>query len=85
VSESQDLREFIREQSLIERRRADQVMEELRVYRQAMHRHFDEQARRTDELRRKTDDMIAENRTQREALFRIYDRLGNGGGSAPAT
>jgi uncharacterized coiled-coil DUF342 family protein len=72
VSESQDLREFIREQSLIAHRRADEVTQELREYREAMHRHFDEQAR-------KLDDVLAENRMQRDSLFQILDQLRNGG------
>ena len=80
VSESQDLRAFIREQSLLSERRSqrlhEQFMAELREYREAMHRHFDKQDR-------KLDDLLAENRAQREALFRMMDKL-DGGGAAPA-
>ena len=80
MSESQDLREFIREQSLLADRRSErlhqQVMAEITRDREAMHRHFDKQDR-------KLDDVLAENRAQREALFKMMDRLDNGGG-APA-
>jgi Tfp pilus assembly protein PilE len=75
VSESQDLRQFIREQSLIANKRADEVTAALQAYRRAMERHFDDQAR-------KTDDLIAENRAQRAALFKMMDRLDNGGAAA---
>ena len=80
MSEGQDLREFIREQTLLSQRRSDalheKIMRGLEVQREAMERHFDDQAR-------KTDDLIAENRAQREALFKMMDRL-DGGGAAPA-
>ena len=76
MSESHDLREFIREQSLIANRRMDQYAQELREWSEAMRRHFDDQER-------KTDDLIAESRAQREALFKMMDRL-DGGGTAPA-
>ena len=76
MSEGGDLREFIREQSLIAQARADQVTRELNAYREAMHRHFDKQDR-------KLDDLLAENRAQRAALFRMMDRL-DSGGTAPA-
>ena len=72
MSESSDLREFIREQSLIANRRMDQYAKQLDDYREAMHRHFDEQAR-------KLDDVLAENRMQRDSLFQILDQLRKGG------
>jgi hypothetical protein len=75
VSESQDLREFIREMTIRSEGALAAHREELREYREAMHRHFDEQAR-------KLDDVLAENRAQREALFKMMDRLDNGGGAA---
>ena len=77
MSESQDLRVFIREQSLLANRRMDQYARELREWRETMRRHFDAQDR-------KIDDLIAESRAQRNALFKMMDRLDNGGGAAPA-
>ncbi len=76
MGESSDLREFIREQSLIANRRTDEYAAEIRSYREAMHRHFDKQDR-------KLDDLLAENHAQREALFKMIDRL-DSGGTAPA-
>jgi len=81
--ESADLREFIREITLrIERamqrldraidvmdRKTDAILEEMRL-------QFAQQ-------REYLDDILVENRAQRDALFRILDRLDNGG-SAPA-
>lgn len=75
MSESQDLREFIREQSLIERKRAERQIAEIHRQRREMERHFDEQARKLDHL-------LAEAETQRAALFRIFDRLDNGGAAS---
>jgi hypothetical protein len=75
--ESADLREFIRTITLrIERvalamdRKTDLLAEEMRA-------NFGQRRELLDEL-------LAENRAQREALFRILDRL-DGGGTAPAT
>lgn len=75
--ESAHLREFIRTVTLrIERvalamdRKTDLLAEEMRA-------NFGQQRELLDEI-------IAENRAQREALFRILDRLDNGG-PAPAT
>jgi hypothetical protein len=80
VGESQDLREFIREQSLLSERRSQRLhehfMAELREWRESMRRHFDAQDR-------KIDDLIAESQAQRDALFKMMDRLDNGG-TAPA-
>jgi len=76
VSESSDLREFIREQSLIANRRMDQYAKELSEWRDKMDRHFDRQDR-------KLDDLLAESRAQRAALFKMMDRL-DSGGAAPA-
>ena len=75
--QSEDLREFIREQTVLSHRRLDQHSQELREWSEAMRRHFDAQDR-------KIDDLIAESRAQRAALFRMIDKLGNGG-TAPAT
>jgi hypothetical protein len=76
VSESQDLREFIREQTLLSERRSAslhaKVMRGLDLQRRAMERHHDKQDR-------KLDDVLAESQAQREALFKMMDRLDNGG------
>jgi t-SNARE complex subunit (syntaxin) len=77
VSESQDLREFIREQSLIANRRMDQFAAELRRNTEEMRRHHDRQDA-------KLDDLLAESKAQRAALFAMIDRLNSGGGAAPA-
>ena len=74
--QSADLREFIREQTILSHRRLDQHDEELRAWSEEMRRHHDRQDR-------KLDDLIAESQAQREALFRMMDRLDNGG-TAPA-
>jgi hypothetical protein len=39
----------------------------------------------TEELKRHTDDVIAEQRAQREALWRMLDKLDGKGGPEPAT
>ena len=74
--QSEDLRAFIREQTLLSHRRLDRNEQELREWSEAMRRHFDAQDR-------KIDDLIAESRAQRAALFKMMDRLDNGG-AAPA-
>ena len=78
MPEGDDLREFIREMLLrfdaTAERLHRQVMSEIALQREESRRHFAEQ-------QRKTDDLIAENRAQRAALFRILDRLDGG----PAT
>jgi hypothetical protein len=76
VSESQDLREFIREQTLRLERIAVAMEKSNRLVRAELREHFAEQ-------RRKTDEIIAEGRAQREALFRVLARL-DGGGAASA-
>ncbi|HEX8052076.1 MAG TPA: hypothetical protein VF517_03725 [Thermoleophilaceae bacterium] len=74
MSES-DLREFIREQSLIANRRTDAFVKEISRQREEMRLHFEKQDRKIDE-------MVAEGKAGRAALFAILDRLDNGG---PAT
>ena len=75
MSESGDLRELIREQSLLANRRTEEFAAEVRRLREEMHRHHDRQDRKLDEV-------IAEGRAQRAALFRILDRLDPGGAGA---
>jgi hypothetical protein len=78
-SESGDLREFIRTITLrIERvaqamdRKTDAILEEVRAQREDLRAQ-----------RGTLDDILAENRAQRHALFKMLDRLDNGG-TAPA-
>jgi hypothetical protein len=69
------IREILREQNLIANKREERLAKELRSYSEAMHRHFDDQAR-------KTDDLLEESKAQRAALYAMMDRLGNGGAAA---
>ncbi len=78
------LREFIQAITLrFERaaqsvdRKTDVLVGELQAQREEMRAQFAQQ-------RELLDDILAENRAQREALFRILDRLDDGG-AAPAT
>jgi hypothetical protein len=85
-----DLRYFIREitrriQHAVERldravdvmdRKTDVLAEKTELLAEEMRLQFAQQ-------REYLDDILAENRAQREALFRILDRLDNGG-TAPA-
>jgi TPP-dependent pyruvate/acetoin dehydrogenase alpha subunit len=79
--QSADLREFMREQTLLSQRRLDRlheaIMAEIREFGDAMRQHHERQDR-------KLDDVLAENRAQREALFRMLDRLDGGGATPPA-
>jgi hypothetical protein len=87
MAESDDLRTFIREimarfdrgfeQTLARMdRRFEQAAEERRRYFEQLDRKADEDAERTRQI-------VAESRAQREALFRILDKMDNGG-TAPA-
>jgi hypothetical protein len=64
------------------RREVEAHREETRLHRQESRQYFEALDRRADEEARRTDDIIAENRAQRDALFRVLDRLDNGGGAA---
>lgn len=77
MSESQDLREFIREQMLRFDRLAREIERSNRLAREENRAYF-------EKLRENTEEIIAEGRAGREALFRILDRLDNGGGAATA-
>jgi hypothetical protein len=61
------------------------AMAELRVQREESRQYFESIWAEVREHRRQTDELIEENRAQRKALFAILDRLGDGGGAAPAT
>jgi hypothetical protein len=75
LEQREDFRAFMREERMLADRRHAHWAAELREYRDAMHRHFDDQAK-------KTDDLLAESRAQRSALLAMIDRLGNGGAAA---
>jgi hypothetical protein len=91
MTESDDLRAFIRDlmarfdrgMDAVERK-LETSREENRRYFEALDRRAEIEARRTDEMVATMADIRADNRAQREALFRILDRLDNGG-TAPAT
>ena len=57
---------------------------ELKASREESRSYFESIWAEIREHRRATDELIEENRAQRQALFRILDRL-DGGGTAPAT
>jgi hypothetical protein len=81
MSESDDLRTFIREIMILFDRRAERSDARMNLLARDA---AEERQRYFDELRVRTDEIIAENRAQRQALFRILDRLdGNGGSAAP--
>jgi hypothetical protein len=81
VPEGDDLRQFIRELLLRSDKRAAavaaQVREEQRITREENRVYF-------EQLRAETREIIAENRAQRECLFKILDQL-RGGGPATAS
>jgi hypothetical protein len=87
VTESDDLRTFIRELLLRSDRRMEVVL--ARLDRQAAEaseerrRYFEKINAHQNEDREKLDEILAEGRAGREALFRMLDRLDNGG-TAPA-
>ena len=91
MSESDDLRAFIRElmarfdrgmDAVLKRidedaaRRAQRERESIRYFK----------AIRAQQIadRERLDEILAEGRAGREALFKLLDRLDNGGGAAPA-
>jgi hypothetical protein len=84
VSESEDLRAFIRDLMARFDRGMDATMRRLELQRQESDRYF--KAIRAQQLadRERLDEILAEGRAGREALFKILDRLDNGGGAAGA-
>jgi hypothetical protein len=76
VSESEDLRTFMRELLLrYDRRAEERERADIRRHQEAM--------ARINEIREETREIIEEGRAQRQTLLRILDRL-DGGGAAPA-
>jgi hypothetical protein len=91
VTESEDLRAFIRDLMARFDRGMDAVL--ARIDEEAARRAERERdsIRRHEEVRahqeadrERLEDILAENRAQRAALWRILDRLDNGGGAAGA-
>src|SRR5918911_5177867 len=82
-----EFREVMRESTLRSERAmralAAEIRREVEAHREESRRYFEVVFRKLDEDARRTDDIIAENRAQREALFRRLDRPDNGG-TAPA-
>jgi predicted phage gp36 major capsid-like protein len=83
MTESDDLRSFIRDLMARFDRGMDAVERKLETSREENRRYFEALDRRAEEEARRTDEIIAENRAQRDALSRILDRFDNGG-TAPA-
>ena len=75
MTESEDLRTFIREILLRFDRGMAQVREDSRRYFEILDARMEAEARRTDEL-------VAESRAQRQALLHVLDQLSNGGPAA---
>ena len=82
MGESSDLREFIREQSLIANRRMEAFAEEMRRSREEMRRDREEMRLHFEKQDRKIDEIVAEGKAGRAALFAILDRLNGGTASA---
>ncbi|MFL5737333.1 MAG: hypothetical protein ACJ76P_08340 [Actinomycetota bacterium] len=86
MGESDDLRTFIREITLRFERGMERISREIRAdvaeTRKENRRYFE--AIRAQQLadRERLDEVLAESRAGRDALFRILDRLDNGGPAA---
>ena len=91
MTETEDLRTFIREITLRFERGMDRIAARMDANTQAIredsrryHERLDaEQRARHEENREKLDEILAEGRAGRQALFRMLDKL-DGGGTAPA-
>ena len=87
MTESDDLRAFIRDIMARFDRGMDAVLMQQEILREENRRYFEQietrQRRDHEEAREKLDEILAEGRAGRAALFAIIDRLDNGG-SAPA-
>ena len=86
--ESEDLRTFIRE-LLLRSDRNWEIMDarwhaRFEKQREENRRYFEQLHAQGERESRRIDDLLSESRAQREALFRILDRLDGNGGTAPA-
>jgi hypothetical protein len=77
VTESDDLRQFLRELLLRFDRRTE-------AWERDSERRHQESMARFNALQQDMDELRAESRAQLNALLRVLDRLDNGGGAAPA-
>jgi hypothetical protein len=84
VSESEDLRAFIRDLMARFDRGMEATMRQLEVRDRESERYFKAIRAHQEADRERLEDILAENRAQRAALWRILDRLDNGGGAAGA-
>ena len=85
VSQSDDLREFIRQMMLRFDRNVAALIRESREERRVILAVIEERGREHDQLFAEMRDLREESRAQRNALLAILDRLEHGGGPAPAT
>jgi predicted ribosome quality control (RQC) complex YloA/Tae2 family protein len=98
VTETEDLRTFIREITLMFERGMERISREIRedsrkyferidAERRARHEEnrekLEQQREKLEQQREKLDEILAEGRAGRQALFRMLDKL-DGGGTAPA-
>jgi hypothetical protein len=79
MTESDDLRAFIRDLMARFDRGMDAVLRQQDILREENRRYFERIAAHQRADRDRLDEIIAEGRAGREALFRILDRLDKGG------
>jgi hypothetical protein len=81
MSETDDLRTFIREITLRFERGIERISRDIRSDVAAQRRESRQYFERID---RKLEDQLAESRAQRQALLHVLDELRGNGGTAPA-
>jgi hypothetical protein len=81
---NEDFREFARELILRFERFSNDMRAEFRAQREESRVYFEKVWAEHDEQRERLDEILAEGRASRQALFKLLDRLDNGGGSATA-
>ena len=83
-----EFREVMRESTLRFERAiralAAEIRRDVEAHREESRRYFEAIHAQQLADRERLDDILAENRAQRAALFRMLDRLDNGGGAATA-
>jgi hypothetical protein len=84
MSESDDLRTFIRDLMTRFDRKMDRIDARMEQTEARMERDAAERRAHFQDLRERTEEILAEGRAGREALFRILDRLDGNGGAAGA-
>jgi uncharacterized coiled-coil protein SlyX len=78
-----DFRFSLRQNSLRNEKVLSELSSSVARHTDVLSRHTDALARHTDALARHTDDMLAESRAQRDALFKMLDRLDGKGDQPP--